>query len=136
MSVSKLTVLWSDPKDRRRMPVAHLWKDDEGFAFGYLPSLEAARKCGFELPLEFPDPKRTVEKPYRSPHLFATFFERIPSPGRPDYLKIVERWGVPETVSEKLAILAYSGGIGLGDRLEVAEHREIGEGLNTPLRVR
>jgi hypothetical protein len=128
---ARLFVLWSEPAYGTRHVVGHLWRELGDFAFGYVPEVDAALKRGFELLPEFPK-KRLLSEPYLSPYLFSTFAQRIPSPSRPDYERILQSWGV-ERSDDPLEILRLSGGIQVTDRLELAEYRSESDKLSKPL---
>lgn len=130
----RLFVLWRAPDDGTRIPIGELWREPLGFAFGYVDDLQLAFDRGFRLLTEFPD-HLTCHAPYRSPYLFPTFAQRIPSPKRPDYQAILESWGV-EQGDDPLEILASSGGIQATDRLELAEYRASDDDLSDPLLFR
>jgi hypothetical protein len=127
-------VLWGEPEGGRRLPIGELWRDAEGFAFGYGHEIDLATGKGFRLLAEFPV-RRELASPYRSPYLFATFAQRIPSPRRPDFEQILESWGVG-TGDSQLEILARSGGVQMTDRIELAEYRAANDPLDRPLVIR
>ena len=130
-----LLVLWSDPVTKRRHVVGQLWRTaDDGYAFAYDTDIEGALQAGFSLLPEFPA-HRTLSDPYRSPTLFSTFAQRIPSSRRPDYFDILKSWGVEHT-EDPMEILALSGGVQLTDRLELAEFRATDDDLTRPLQFR
>jgi hypothetical protein len=130
-SIRRLDVLWRRP-GHRRYPVGILSLEDDGtFAFEYSPveELREAEAAGFQGIAGLPNARGAS---IRSPHLFATFAQRIPSPKRPDFLRLMSEWGV-EDASDKFQILARSGGLLLTDHLELCEHRDRGDDLSTPL---
>jgi hypothetical protein len=129
-----LFVLWGEPDGGRRIAIGELWRDDQGFAFGYGHEIDLATEKGFRLLPEFPL-RRDLAAPYRSPYLFATFAQRIPSPKRPDFDRILESWGVHAQDSQ-LQILARSGGVQMTDRIELAEYRAADDTLERPLIAR
>lgn len=129
-----LFVLWGEPEGGRRLIIGELWRDAQGFAFGYGHEIDLATAAGFRLLPEFPV-RRDLAAPYRSPYLFATFAQRIPSPRRPDFERILESWGV-QVGDSQLAILARSGGVQMTDRIELAEYRAADDPLERPLVLR
>jgi hypothetical protein len=129
-----LFVLWGEPDGGRRLAIGELWRDAQGFAFGYGHEVDLAIEKGFRLLPEFPV-RRELDAPYRSPYLFATFAQRIPSPRRPDFERILESWGVHAQDSQ-LQILARSGGVQMTDRIELAEYRAVDDALERPLIAR
>jgi hypothetical protein len=131
----RLYVLWSAPDDGTRFPIGELRRTSDGYAFGYGFELEQATLRGFVLPPAFED-ARPIAAPYTSAKLFPTFSERVPSPRRPDYQAIFASWGVPPAVTDPFDVLAYSGGVRLTDRLELAEYRADDDDLSTPLAFR
>lgn len=135
--VDRLWVLWGEPESRRRHVVGELWREPaRGYAFAYLPEaqLASAKVAGFPLFAEFPE-ERGASAPYRSPYLFATFAQRVPSPKRPDFKAMLEAWGIPGE-DDPMVILARSGGVLLTDRIEVAEYRDADDDLTRPLEFR
>jgi hypothetical protein len=114
--------------------IGELWRDARGFGFAYGHELDLAIEKGFRLLPEFPV-RRECDSPYRSGYLFATFAQRIPSPKRPDFERILESWGVKADDSQ-LEILARSGGVQMTDRIELAEYRAADDPLERPLTVR
>ena len=135
--LDRLFVLWSRPgpeREGQRYVIGELWRDRAGHSFAYAPDLSAARQAGFTLMAEFPD-HRGVDDPYRSGHLFWTFSERIPSPRRPDYKKLMSSWGVQHP-DDQFEVLALSGGVQATDRIELAEYRASDDDLSTELLFR
>jgi hypothetical protein len=126
--------LWGEPEGGRRLVIGELWQDAQGFAFGYGHEVDLATEKRFRLLPEFPV-RRELDSPYRSTHLFATFAQRIPSPRRPDFERILESWGVRAGDSQ-LEILARSGGVQMTDRIELAEYRRDDDLLEQPLVLR
>jgi hypothetical protein len=127
-------VTWGEPKEGRRRKIGELWRDSKGFAFAYVPEVQAAQAEGFRLLPEFPE-LCAADAPYRSRYLFATFAQRVPSPKRADFDAIMASWGVVN-VDDPLEILAASGGVQMTDRIELAEHRPDGDDLSDPLFIR
>lgn len=126
--------MWGEPERGTRIVLGELWRDSEGYAFAYGHEVERALKQGFRMLAEFPD-LRSMQSPYRSGHLFATFAQRIPSPKRADFTRIMDAWGIGN-VDDPLEILARSGGVQMTDRIELAEHRSSDDELETPLQIR
>jgi len=133
-SIDRLWVVWGEPDDGARRIVGELWRDPSGYAFAYGHELAKAKQKGFRLLAEFPD-ERTINAPFRASCLFATFAQRIPSPKRRDFDRIMESWGVVRT-DNALEVLARSGGIQMTDRIELLEARSEPDELRTPLVVR
>ena len=127
-------MIWGEPEDGTRRVIGELWRDTAGFAFGYGHDLAKARAKGFRLLAEFPD-ERGLTAPYRSTYLFATFAQRVPSPKRSDFHRVMQSWGVADS-DNPLEVLARSGGIQMTDRVELAEHRLDADDLSEPLLVR
>jgi hypothetical protein len=114
----RLLVLWRAPDDGTSIRIGDLWREPPGFAFAYVNDLQHAFDIRFRLFTEFPHHRRR-DDPYRSPQLFPTFAERIPSRKRPDYRAILESWGAEHT-DDPLAILGLSRGVLMTDRIELA----------------
>lgn len=81
--IDKLFVLWAPQKQRHVIGTLSRAKGE--FTFRYADDLLATEGVGFEELAGFPRPKRE----FRSPHLFATFSHRIPSPRRPDFKALI-----------------------------------------------
>jgi hypothetical protein len=133
-SIDRLWVVWGEPDDGTRRVIGELWRDAAGYAFAYGHEIAKAKQKGFRLFAEFPV-ERQVSSPFRSNYLFATFAQRIPSPRRRDFERIMQSWGVVET-DNALEVLARSGGIQMTDRIELVEPRSVTDDLDTPLIVR
>lgn len=130
--ISKLFVIWGEPKSGARHVIGHVWREPMGeFGFAYSAAgVREAGEAGFKLLPEFP-----LVQEYRSRYLFSTFAQRIPSPKRPDYASMLEGWGVSST-DDQLDVLAASGGLQHTDTLELAEYRAPEDELREPLRLR
>jgi hypothetical protein len=126
--------MWGEPTEGRRRCIGELWRDLEGYAFAYGQEVDTAQAEGFRMLPEFPEPQ-TVDAPYRSRYLFATFAERIPSPKRADFASIMAAWGVLN-IDDPFEVLAASGGVQMTDRIELAEHRADEDDLSVPLFIR
>ena len=129
--VQQLAVLWSDPSSGARHVIGRLWRDGGSFAFAYAADTDKYMSKGFSLLPEFPRGATT----YRSAYLFPSFSQRIPSPTRPDFQRLMREWGVAHA-DEPLEILARSGGVQLTDRIELAEYRDEKDDLSRPLSFR
>jgi HIRAN domain len=129
--IRRLDVLWRVP-GHRRFRVGTLARDDDGnFCFEYAAprELDEAVAAGFRrIPGLEPGESGVV----RSAHLFATFAQRIPSPKRPDFDRLIEQWSVRDP-GDAFEILARSGGLLLTDHLELSEHRDDDDDLSIPL---
>lgn len=130
----RLWVMWGEPKESRRRPIGELWRDSKGYAFAYVPEVQAAQAEGFRMLPEFPE-ARTADAPYRARYLFATFAQRIPSPKRADFETTMASWGVVNA-DDPLQVLAASGGVQMTDRIELAEYRPDDDDLSVPLFIR
>lgn len=132
--IDRLYVMWSD-SDGRRFVIGELWRTVDGeYGFGYrLDLLQEARAQGFHLLPEFPE-LRGLDAPYLSPILFSTFKQRIPSPSRADYDRMLHSWGAES--DDPFEILRRSGGVQMTDRIELAEYRSPNDDLSQPLSFR
>ena len=128
----KLFVLWREPTDGgHRHVIGHLWEADGEFHFAYASTLSAAKAAGFLPLVELPDETET----YSSRYLFPTFAQRIPSPARPDFQRLMAGWGVVH-LDDRMEILAQSGGLQVTDRIELAAFRADDADLTEPLELR
>lgn len=125
----KLFVLWAPQK--RRHVVGTLSREPGMFTFRYADNLGITEASGFEELTGFSRSKRE----FRSPHLFAAFSHRVPSPRRPDFEELIDEWGV-ENPDDAFEILARSGGLQVMDSVELAEYRAPEDRLETPLLFR
>jgi HIRAN domain len=132
-SIDRLWVVWGEPDDGTRRVIGELWRDASGYAFAYGHEIARAKQKGFRLLAEFPEER--LGSPFRCSYLFATFAQRIPSPKRRDFDRIMQSWGVLRT-DNALEVLARSGGIQMTDRIELLEPRSETDDLRTPLFVR
>lgn len=112
----ELLLVWKHPLNRSRFVVGHLWKDRDGYRFGYereLPnSLQEAIEAGFR-PL---DPFPVDNGQQTSKSLFPIFQRRLPPEWREDeYGKLGL---VPD---EDMEYLRKTGGRLPGDTLEFLE---------------
>ncbi len=129
----KLWVIWKQPADGGRRHVVGVLSrvEKQGYAFRYLESLDAAKASGFRALIELPE----ETEHYESGYLFSTFAQRVPSPARPDFKRLIDQWGV-ERSDDPMEILARSGGVQLTDRIELAEWRPDDDDLSVPLEMR
>ena len=127
----QLFVLWSEPAQGSRCVIGDLWREGKGGPFLFRYRSAVAGLDGFVPLPEFPN----LEGVYRSAYLHGTFSQRLPSPQRPDYVSLIQGWGVqhPDDVFE---VLARSGGVQMTDRIELAEFRSDEDDLVRPLEFR
>ncbi|MCC7072535.1 MAG: HIRAN domain-containing protein [Deltaproteobacteria bacterium] len=127
-----LFVIWREPTpDGHRHVVGRLWQSRGLYHFAYAGDLAQARARGFQPFVELPSESTT----YESAYLFPTFSQRIPVPARPDFRRLMDRWGV-EHPDDKLEVLAKSGGLQATDRVELAPWRDPDGLLDEPMEFR
>ena len=118
MNPKTLYVGWLDAaKTRAWYPVGHLDADIQNrrYRFRYTEgALRAQKEVQFRPTLEFPD----LYGDYRSPRLFAMFRNRIMSPKRPDYSRVVRYLGLTQEANP-IEFLAANGGYRNTDSFEV-----------------
>ena len=91
MMKNELWLIWKQPKTRRRYKIGTLCYKENRYFFEYTnPELEDARESGFTF---FPGFENTNEI-YTSNSLFANIETRLPNPSRPDYLEILNTYGL------------------------------------------
>lgn len=111
---NEMWLIWKNPKTRRRYKIGVLTYNKQQYIFKYVnPELNDARKNGFEFFPGFED----IHKEYSNKELFANIETRLPNPARPDYLEILNVYGL-EKDSTKLEILRATKGRLLTDNYE------------------
>lgn len=111
---NKLWLIWKQPVSRRRYKIGELCCIKNGYSFNYTnPELDEAIKAGFNFFPGFEDTK----KEYLSSELFANIDTRLPNTSRPDYLEILNSYGLERT-STKFDILKATRGRLLTDNYE------------------
>ena len=115
MMEKSLWLIWKDPKERRRYIIGTLTYKDENYQFEYTnPELEEATKAGF---IDFPG-FDNLKKKYESKNtLFSNIATRLPNTARPDYLQILNTYGL-EKNSSPMEILKKTKGRLLTDNFE------------------
>ena len=110
----EMWLIWKQPKTRRRYKIGILTYDDNQYKFKYInPELNDAVMEGFKYFPGFPD----LNKEYISGELFANIDTRLPNTNRPDYLEILNTYGL-ERNSTKLEILKATKGRLITDNYE------------------
>ena len=111
---NEMWLIWKNPKTRIRYKIGVLTYNKQQYIFKYVnPELNDARKNGFEFFPGFED----IHKEYSNKELFANIETRLPNPARPDYLEILNVYGL-EKDSTKLEILRATKGRLLTDNYE------------------
>lgn len=109
----EMWLIWKEPISRRRYKVGVLTYNGE-YEFKYVnPELDDAVRAGFDFFPGFDN----FNKVYKSENLFANIETRLPNPSRPDYLKILNIYGL-ENNSEKMDILKATRGRLITDNYE------------------
>lgn len=109
----EMWLIWKEPMSRRRYKVGVLTYNGE-YEFKYVnPELDDAVRVGFDFFPGFDD----FHKVYKSENLFANIETRLPNPSRPDYLEILNVYGL-EKNSEKMDILKATRGRLITDNYE------------------
>ena len=109
-----LWLIWKEPITRRRYLIGELTYDFKVYRFKYTnPELEDAIKNNFTYYPGF----RDLDKVYESSCLFTNISTRLPNPKRPDYLKILNSYGL-EINSTQMDILKKTRGRLLTDNFE------------------
>lgn len=111
---NEMWLIWKQPKTRRRYKIGILTCDTNTYIFKYInPDANDAIGVGFDSYPGFED----INKEYKSDRLFANIETRLPNPNRPDYLDILNTYGLKKT-SNKLEILKSTKGRLLTDNYE------------------
>lgn len=105
-----LWLIWQNIETRQRYHVGNLIYQDDIYIFQYENidknrSLKAALDNGYNPHLAFPDLKMT----YTSDHLFGPFARRLPNRNRPDFKKLLIKFGLDDN-STDMDFLSATGG--------------------------
>lgn len=105
-----LWLIWQNIYTRQRYHVGNLIHKDGLYVFQYENlnqhrGLKEALKDGYSPHLAFPD----LNKVYASEKLFGPFLRRLPSPGRPDFEKLLSKYGLTKDCTE-MDLLRATGG--------------------------
>lgn len=112
--MKEMLLIWKEPISRRRFIIGNLSYDGIKYIFKYTnPEVEDAKKYGFEFYPGF----QKLNKIYESEQLFPNIETRLPNPLRPDYLEILNSYGL-EKDSTKLQILCKTKGRLITDNYE------------------
>ena len=111
---NEMWLIWKEPKTRRRYKIGTLNYNNDIYTFKYIdPELNNAILNGFNFFPGFED----IHKEYTSKNLFTNIETRLPNPKRPDYLEILNTYGL-EKDSSKLEILKATRGRLITDNYE------------------
>lgn len=111
---NKLWLIWKQPQTRRRYKIGILEYKDNEYSFKYVnPELEDAQKVGFDYFPGFSD----INMEYKNSDLFANIQTRLPNKNRPDYLDILNSYGL-DSKSSKFDILKATKGRLITDNYE------------------
>lgn len=111
---NKLWLIWKQPQTRRRYKIGILEYKDNEYSFKYVnPELEDAQKVGFDYFPGFSD----INIEYKNSDLFANIQTRLPNKNRPDYLDILNSYGL-DSKSSKFDILKATKGRLITDNYE------------------
>ena len=114
MMTKKLWLVWKEPNSLRRYVVGELEQTVSKYIFKYTnPELDDAIKVGFEYFPGFSDLKEI----YENSKMFSNIETRLPNPTRPDYLEILNIYGL-EKDSDVMEILKITKGRLLTDNFE------------------
>lgn len=110
-----LWLIWKEPKERRRYIIGTLTCKDKYYSFEYVnPELEEAIKAGF---VEFPGFSDLNKKYEIKGTLFPNIETRLLNSTRPDYLQILNMYGL-DTNSTTIEVLEKTKGRLLTDNFE------------------
>lgn len=110
----EMWLIWKEPIERRRYKIGKLTILAKQYTFKYInPELDDATKFGFNFFPGFED----THKIYKSDKLFANIETRLPNTSRPDYLEILNSYGL-EIDSNKYEILKATKGRLITDNYE------------------
>lgn len=110
----EIWLIWKEPNTRRRYRVGILTSLDNQYNFKYnKQEVDEAVKVGFDFFPGFVD----LKKDYTSKELFPNIVTRLPNSTRPDYIEILETYGLNKE-STQLEILEKTKGRLLTDDYE------------------
>ena len=111
---SEMWLIWKEPKTRQRYKVGMLIFENNKYIFKYInPELDDAKNVGFDYFPGFPN----LNLLYESDELFPNIETRLPNKTRPDYLDILNVYGLDKS-STKLDILKATKGRLITDNYE------------------
>ena len=111
----ELLLVWKEPKTRRRYTIGKLTYENNKYTFTYIdPELNDSKKSGFLFYPGFSD----LDKTYTSDNLFPNIETRLPNKARPDYLDILNMYGLT-LESTEIDILKATKGRLLTDNFEL-----------------
>lgn len=112
--MEKLLLVWKEPVERKRYVIGELLYDSSQYIFRYLKDeLPEVLSKGFDFFPGFND----LDKEYFSSSIFANISTRLPNPARPDYLDILNLYGL-SLIDDEFSILARTKGKLLTDNFE------------------
>lgn len=111
---NEMWLIWKEPKTRQRYKVGLLIFENSKYKFKYInPELDNAKDVGFDYFPGFPN----LSLLYESDELFPNIETRLPNKTRPDYLDILNSYGLDKT-STKIDILKATKGRLITDNYE------------------
>lgn len=111
---NEMWLIWKQPKTRRRYKIGSLIYDNNEYIFKYVnPELDDARLEGFDY---FPG-FENINNVYKSKEMFVNIETRLLNLNRPDYLEILNMYGL-DSNSSKLEILKATKGRLITDNYE------------------
>lgn len=115
-SERRLIVTWKGEASQGILPVAELIirSGPQQYSFRYLEGVRAARDCGFQPFLAFPD----LQSRYESNALFPFFANRVLPTTRPDYLESLTAVGLDVQDVSVAEVLGRTNGRRATDRIE------------------
>ena len=111
---NEMWLIWKEPETRQRYTVGKLLLENNKYKIQYVnPELNDAIKVGFDYFPGFPN----INASYESDELFPNIETRLPNKSRPDYLDILNSYGLDKD-STKLDILKATKGRLITDNYE------------------
>lgn len=126
--MNKLWLIWKDENSNKKYHVGTLSKNYDTYQFEYsnkdkFRGLGEALDNGYSYLFPFKD----LDKTYVSKNLFPTFMKRLPNRSRPDYVNLLERFGLKENATDMEILKITKGKTGVDSYefispLNVREH--------------
>lgn len=130
--MNKLWLIWQNEDSSKKYHVGTLSKSNDAYYFEYsnkqkFRGLEEAQKNGYTYLFPFKD----MTKIYKRKSLFPTFIKRLPNKNRPDYVNLLNRFGLDENASDMEILRITKGKTGVDNYEFITPLKVEGSKLDT-----